>query len=239
MIGLVEDDPVQAQLISAMVEEAGMQCLVFRSEQEFRRRLGPESIDLLLLDWNLPKVSGLELLKDLRASAATLPVIFITANDREEDIVAGLAAGADDYIIKPPRSAELIARIRATIRRVSPNAEDSKLFGVDPFSFDIAQRKMIFRNEVAELTDREFDLLLYLFQRAGKVVSRETLLTQVWRLGPNVATRSVDTYVSRLRKRFGLQGDCGWRLDGIYQHGYRLVKVDDGVLQPPSAAVSE
>ncbi len=227
VIGLVEDDPVQAQVISAMVETAGMQCLVFNSEQDFRRRLGPESVDLLLLDWNLPKISGLQLLKDLRTSATMLPVIFITANHREEDIVAGLSAGADDYIIKPPRSAELMARIKAAIRRVTPNSSESQISGVEPFFFDLSQRQMTLDGKPEELTDREFDLMVYLFQRAGKVVSRETLLTQVWRLGPNVATRSVDTYVSRLRKRFALQGDCGWRLDGIYQHGYRLTKVDD------------
>ncbi|GIX40235.1 MAG: DNA-binding response regulator [Silanimonas sp.] len=223
-IGLVEDDPTQAKIIATMVQNAGMDCLHYATELDFRRRMGPESIDLLLLDWNLPGVSGLELLKELRQSNATLPVIFLTGNDQEEDIVTGLQAGADDYIVKPARAAELVARINAALRRAAPPSQMHMIDGVEPFGFDLERRRLTLHGEPVELTDREFDLLVFLFQRRGKVVSRETLLSQVWRVGPNVATRSIDTYVSRLRKRLGLQGDSEWRLEGIYQHGYRLVR---------------
>lgn len=223
-IGLVEDDPTQAKIIATMIQNAGMDCLHYATELDFRRRMGPESIDLLLLDWNLPGVSGLELLKELRQSNATLPVIFLTGNDQEEDIVTGLQAGADDYIVKPARAAELVARINAALRRAAPPSQMHMIDGVEPFGFDLERRRLTLHGEPVELTDREFDLLVFLFQRRGKVVSRETLLSQVWRVGPNVATRSIDTYVSRLRKRLGLQGDSEWRLEGIYQHGYRLVR---------------
>jgi DNA-binding response OmpR family regulator len=223
-IGLVEDDPTQAKIIGTMIENAGMDCLHYGTELDFRRRMGPESIDLLLLDWNLPGVSGLELLKELRQSNATLPVIFLTGNDQEQDIVQGLQAGADDYIVKPARAAELVARINAALRRAAPPSQVHIIDGVEPFGFDLERRRLTLHGEPVELTDREFDLLVFLFQRRGKVVSRETLLSQVWRVGPNVATRSIDTYVSRLRKRLGLQGDSEWRLEGIYQHGYRLVR---------------
>jgi DNA-binding response OmpR family regulator len=191
---------------------------------DFRRRMGPESIDLLLLDWNLPGVSGLDLLRELRQNNSTLPVIFLTGNDQEQDIVTGLQAGADDYIVKPARAAELVARIKSAMRRSAPVVTGFVLEDVDPFSFDLERRRLTLHGELIDLTDREFDLLVFLFQRRGKVVSRETLLSQVWRVGPNVATRSIDTYVSRLRKRLGLQGDSEWRLEGIYQHGYRLVR---------------
>lgn len=223
-IGLVEDDPTQAKIIVTMIQNAGMDCLHYATGLDFRRRMGPESIDLLLLDWNLPGVSGLELLKELRQSNATLPVIFLTGNDQEEDIVTGLQAGADDYIVKPARAAELVARINAALRRAAPPNQTHMIDGVEPFGFDLERRRLTLHGEPVELTDREFDLLVFLFQRRGKVVSRETLLSQVWRVGPNVATRSIDTYVSRLRKRLGLQGDSEWRLEGIYQHGYRLVR---------------
>lgn len=223
-IGLVEDDPTQAKIIATMIQNAGMDCLHYATELDFRRRMGPESIDLLLLDWNLPGVSGLELLKELRQSNAALPVIFLTGNDQEEDIVTGLQAGADDYIVKPARAAELVARINAALRRAAPPSQMHMIDGVEPFGFDLERRRLTLHGEPVELTDREFDLLVFLFQRRGKVVSRETLLSQVWRVGPNVATRSIDTYVSRLRKRLGLQGDSEWRLEGIYQHGYRLVR---------------
>ncbi|WP_334132952.1 response regulator transcription factor [Silanimonas lenta] len=223
-IGLVEDDPTQAKIIATMIQNAGMDCLHYATELDFRRRMGPESIDLLLLDWNLPGVSGLELLKELRQSNATLPVIFLTGNDQEQDIVLGRQAGADDYIVKPARAAELVARINAALRRAAPPSQMHMIDGVEPFGFDLERRRLTLHGEPVELTDREFDLLVFLFQRRGKVVSRETLLSQVWRVGPNVATRSIDTYVSRLRKRLGLQGDSEWRLEGIYQHGYRLVR---------------
>ena len=223
-IGLVEDDPTQAKIISTMIENAGMDCLHYGTELDFRRRMGPESIDLLLLDWNLPGVSGLELLRELRQTNATLPVIFLTGNDQETDIVTGLQAGADDYIVKPARAAELVARIHSAMRRAVPLSNANIIEDADPFGFDLERRRLTLHGELVELTDREFDLLVFLFQRRGKVVSRETLLSQVWRVGPNVATRSIDTYVSRLRKRLGLQGDSEWRLEGIYQHGYRLVR---------------
>lgn len=237
-IGLVEDDPTQAKIISAMVGRAGMDCLLYSSELDFRRRMGVESIDLLLLDWNLPGLSGLDLLRELRQVNAALPVIFLTGNDQESDIVTGLQAGADDYIIKPARAEELVARIRAALRRALPPGQPMDLEDAWPFGFDLERRRLTLRGEPVELTDREFDLLVFLFQRRGRVVSRETLLAQVWRVGPQVATRSIDTYVSRLRKRLGLQGDSEWRLEGIYQHGYRLVRsVSDEALDPdPSAA---
>ena len=221
-IGLVESDPIQARIIAKMIESAGMDCLHYASDLEFHRRMGPESIDLLLLDWNLPGVSGLDLLRELRQANSTLPVIFLTGNDREQDIVTGLQVGADDYIVKPARAAELAARIGAALRRAAP---PNGAAAADPFGFDLERRRLTLHGEQIELTDREFDLLVFLFQRRGKVVSRETLLSQVWRVGPNVATRSIDTYVSRLRKRLGLQGESEWRLEGIYQHGYRLVRV--------------
>lgn len=223
-IGLVEDDPTQAEIISTMIENSGMDCLHYGTELDFRRRMGPESIDLLLLDWNLPGVSGLDLLRELRQTNATLPVIFLTGNDQESDIVTGLQAGADDYIVKPARAAELVARIKSAMRRAAPLSNANIIEDVEPFGFDLDRRRLTLHGEQIELTDREFDLLVFLFQRRGKVVSRETLLSQVWRVGPNVATRSIDTYVSRLRKRLGLQGDSEWRLEGIYQHGYRLVR---------------
>ncbi|MFN3964078.1 MAG: response regulator transcription factor [Silanimonas lenta] len=236
-IGLVEDDPTQAKIIATMIQNAGMDCLHYATELDFRRRMGPESIDLLLLDWNLPGVSGLELLKELRQSNATLPVIFLTGNDQEEDIVTGLQAGADDYIVKPARAAELVARINAALRRAAPPSQMHMIDGVEPFGFDLERRRLTLHGEPVELTDREFDLLVFLFQRRGKVVSRETLLSQVWRVGPNVATRSIDTYVSRLRKRLGLQGDSEWRLEGIYQHGYRLVRTSsDEADEVPASA---
>lgn len=224
VVGLVEDDALQAELFSAMLEAGGMRPVVFSSVRQFRRRLGVESIDVLILDWNLPEVNGIELLRGLRAQAAPyLPVILLTANHHEKDIVYGLQCGADDYIVKPPRAGELIARIQAAHRRGHQGIAD-ELAATEPFEIDLAEREIKLRGVQVRVTDKEFDLIIYLFRRSGKIVSRQMLLTDVWRLGSDSTTRTIDTFVSRIRKSLSLNGESGWTLEAVYQHGYRLVR---------------
>lgn len=225
VVGIVEDDAVQAELYSAMLAAAGIRAQLFATVQEFHRRNGAESIDALLLDWNMPGISGIELLRSLRNQPIThIPIILLTANSDERDVVYGLQSGADDYIVKPPRPGELIARIRAAHRRSRPNL-GSSLSDTEPFAFDIRARELRIKGALAEVTEREFDLLVYFFQRSDRIVSRQMLLTDIWKLGADSTTRSVDTYVSRVRKSLGLNGDSGWKLEGVYQHGYRLTRV--------------
>jgi DNA-binding response OmpR family regulator len=222
-IGLVEDDADQARLYTAWLEESGYRVLVFHSAGEFRRRLGAASVDGVLLDWGLPDAEGPEVVDWLRHSAhAGLPVVFLTARVTEADIVAGLRAGADDYVPKPPRKGELLARLGAVLRRTGVANADPVLRDVPPWEIDTRQRRVLLAGEEVELTDREFDLAAYLFRRPGRIVSRDALLSQVWNLGSGVATRTVDTHVSRLRRKLLLDGEHGWRLTAVYQHGYRL-----------------
>lgn len=223
-VGVIEDDPVHRELVAAVLAQAGFEVSLFGSVREFRR--GDEGeVDLLLLDWRLPGESGIDFLRSLRASeqGQRLPVIFLTGLGEEESVVEGLRAGADDYLVKPARSAELVARVEALLRRQAP-AEMAVVEDFPPFRFLHGQRQLLSHGEPVALSSREYELLWFLFQRAGRIVGRETLLRQVWKLGPEVNTRTVDTYVSRLRKRLGLNGESGWRLAGVYQHGYRLLR---------------
>jgi two-component system, OmpR family, response regulator RegX3 len=239
VVGIVEDDVVQAELYSAMLAAAGMRAQSFTTVQEFRRRYGTESIDVLLLDWNLPGVTGIDLLRSLRNQHNHhLPIIVLTANGDERDVVYGLQCGADDYIVKPPRPAELIARIRAAYRRSQPNVVAGQA-DTHPFEFDYRARELRLHGELVRVTEREFDLLAYFFQRADRIVSRQMLLTDIWNLGPDSTTRSVDTYVSRVRKSLGLNGDSGWKLEGVYQHGYRLVRASSLRRDPLAAKTVE
>lgn len=224
-IGCLEDDPEQAGLLRLWLEHAGYRCAVFTRAGEFRKRLGSEAVDLLLLDWNLPDANGLEVLEWIRHSPnADLPVVFLTARSDDSDIVEGLQAGADDYVTKPPKQNELLARVRAVLRRRigGGEAEAQASLSLPPYAVDSQRRRISIAGEEIELTQREYELACYLFRRQGRIVSRDALLENIWNLGPSVSTRTVDTHVSRLRKKLHLSGEHGWRLTAIYQHGYRL-----------------
>ena len=218
LIGLVEDDPDQAVLFSYWLENAGYNVRVYQDAADFRRKLGVEAVDLLL-----PDESGLEVLKWLRAEGHTrLPVIFLTARNDEADIIDGLKAGADDYLTKPARQGELLARVGAMLRRMGLVNEGGAVEELPPYRIDFGKRRITLSERDVVLTEREFDLAAFLFRRRGRVVSRDALLEGVWNIRNDVATRTVDTHISRLRKKLELAGEHGWRLNAVYQHGYRL-----------------
>lgn len=229
MVGVIEDDPVHSEIVALVLEQAGFAAARYGSALEFRRHASPGDFDLLLVDWDLPGESGLEFLSNIReAGLASVPVIFVTAMEDEARIVEALSRGADDYIVKPAKSAELVARVRTVLRRTGSGPATPTAVRFPPFEFDAASLRLTVDGGPLHLTPREFEMALFLFRRAGRIVSREALLTQVWGVSRNVDTRSIDTYASRLRKRLGLDGSSGWRLEGIYQHGYRLSR--DGSL---------
>lgn len=221
-IGLLEDDEDQARLLSHWLSEAGYLVRCYPSGAEFRRKQGAVSVDLLILDWNLPEESGLAILRALREGGSMLPVLFLTARSSEDDIVTGLRAGADDYVSKPATQGELLARVGALLRRTHLKKDAVEEEDVEPYRIDLMRRRVELAGEEISLTDREFDLVLFLFRRRGRVVSREALLESIWNIRGDVATRTVDTHISRLRKKLGLAGEHGWRLNAVYQHGYRL-----------------
>jgi len=226
VIGLLEDDPDMAQLVSQWLEEAGYTVRHYRSATEYRRRQGGEAVDLLLLDWMLPDGSGIEIIEMIRSSPnSRLPVVFLTARDSEDDIVRGLASGGDDYVVKPPKRRELIARVSVVLRRHGTDAESADTIALAPYLLDLRRRRVGIDGREVELTQREFDLASFLFRRHGRIVSRDALLENVWNLSAAVSTRTVDTHVSRLRKKLELGGEHGWRLAAIYQHGYRLEQI--------------
>jgi DNA-binding response OmpR family regulator len=226
VVGLLEDDPDMAALVMHWLEDAGYAARWFRNATEFRRRQGSEAIDLLLLDWILPDGTGIDIIAAIRESAnGSLPVIFLTARDAEDDLVRALASGGDDYVVKPPRQRELLARVKAVLRRQGGDAESSGPIELAPYSVDPKRRRVSVDGREIELTQREFDLASFLFRRHGRIISRDALLENVWNLSTAVSTRTVDTHMSRLRKKLDLNGENGWRLAAIYQHGYRLEQV--------------
>lgn len=221
-IALLEDEQEQAQHIKTLLAERNYECDAYPTGQAFISSVLHRSYDLLILDWQIPDSTGLEVLKTVRAQLNwRIPVVFLTQRDSEQDIVQALDAGADDYLSKPARPAELLARINALARRTSPEAEKEVLH-YGPFNINTQLRTISLKDEPLTLTDKDFDLTLFLFQNQGRLLTREVLLERVWGLTRDINTRTVDTHMSRLRRRLGLNPDNGYRIKTIYQRGYRL-----------------
>ena len=231
-LAILEDDSVQNETLAQWLREAGHDVHGFVDPREFVRVAGRESFDLCLIDWMLPQMSGTEVLHWLRQDRANdTPVIFVTARDAEEDIVEALSAGADDYIVKPLRRYELISRIEAVLRRARPLAQE-QLIDVPPYLFDVSAKKVTIDGEVVELTDKEFDLSMFLFRNLGRLLSRGHMLEAVWGRNPNLATRTVDTHISRVRSKLGLRPENGFRLTPTYNYGYRLERLAEEPADP-------
>ncbi len=227
-IAILEDDPHQSAWIEGVIARAGHATHLFGTGRALLAELGRESYDLLVLDWEVPDGSGLDVVRKLRTDQGrNVPVLFLTHRDSEEDIVLALQAGADDYLVKPPRERELLARIAALARRAGADSVRESL-DVPPYHFDFASRTVTFHDRKIELTPREFDLAVFLFKRLGSVVSRAHVLESVWGRGANTTTRTVDTHVSRLRTALAIAPENGVRLVPVYGYGYRLEAVDAG-----------
>jgi len=152
-------------------------------------------------------------------------VMFITARTEEDDIVTALQKGADDYLAKPVRKMEVLARVNALERRSKKEFQQRELIEVEPYAIDVAQRKIRRNGVEIELTLEEFDLALFLFRHIGQLLSRGHILESIWGRNPDLNTRTVDTHVSRIRNKLELTAENGLRLSSVYFYGYRLERV--------------
>ncbi len=226
-IAILEDDQDQADLVRLWLEEAEHSITVFATGEDFLRGVRRESFDIYLLDWMLPDISGIDVLQKLRSgNKDDTPVMLATTRHEEKDIVAALEAGADDYLVKPVRRRELVARLDALCRRYGVLDNADQPLDVDPYALDPSTKKLSLRGEAITLTNREFELALFLFRQEGRAISRNHILETIWDIdSPDVSTRTVDTHISRLRKKMQFNEDNGWKLAAIYQHGYRLERI--------------
>ncbi|MFM9967491.1 MAG: response regulator transcription factor [Burkholderiales bacterium] len=225
-IALLEDDREQIALLRGWLEGAGHDLHAFERGRDFLREVTRESYDVFLLDWMIPDKSGTEVLTWIRANLKErVPVLFVTARDAEEDIVSVLQAGADDYLVKPLRKMELLARMHAVVRRTRTADADQEVVEHGQFRIDVARRSITRGGEEIELTQKDFDLAEFLFRNQGRLLSRNHLFEAVWGKSSEINSRTIDTHISRLRTRLGLTPESGWRLASVYQHGYRLERL--------------
>jgi two-component system, OmpR family, phosphate regulon response regulator PhoB len=201
LVLVVEDEDALATLLDYNLEKEGFRVERAADGEEALLKIEEETPDLLILDWMLPKVSGVEVCRQLRARPETrrTPVIMLTARGEESDKVRGLDTGADDYVVKPFAMSELVARIRALLRRSRPELVDERLEYAD-LVLDRAEHRVTRAGRDVHLGPTEYRLLDFLMQRPGRVFSRERLLDAVWGPSTYVEVRTVDVHVGRLRK---------------------------------------
>ena len=219
---VVEDDPDIADLIRRYLQKGGFDVEVRTSGREALAAIATSPPDLLVLDLMLPHVSGLEICRSVRSDAKTaaIPIIMVTARAEESDRIAGLDTGADDYIGKPFSPGELVARVRALLRRTTRTAPPQEAIAYGPIQVDTTQHTVTSDGDPVVLTAKEFLLLQYLLRNRGRVLSRDILLTDVWGYKYTGGTRTVDVHVRRLREKLPVLGDA---LVTVKQFGYKLL----------------
>jgi DNA-binding response OmpR family regulator len=198
---LVEDEENLASLVAAYLEQEGYRVVSVGSGAEALQAVEQQPVRLVVLDLNLPDMDGLDVCRQMRVRSS-VPIVMLTARDEEADRLAGLGAGADDYIGKPFSPRELVARMKAVLRRAEPHTEEQVLVLGD-IVLQRDAREVGVAGESVDLRPKEFDLLAYLMQNRGIVVSRELLLERVWGFDYAGGTRTVDVHVAQLRRKLG------------------------------------
>lgn len=221
MIYCVEDERNIRELIVYTLESSGFQAVGLEDGKALRQQLEAEIPDMILLDIMLPGEDGLHILKSLRASSKTedVPVIMVTAKGAEYDKVLGLDCGADDYIAKPFGMMELIARVKALLRRNSRKKETEKVYQFGKLKMLIDKHLVLADEEEVTLTYKEFELLRYLMENPGIVLTRDKILEHIWGYEFTGETRTVDVHIRTLRRKLG---ECQDYIETIRGVGYRI-----------------
>ena len=220
---VAEDDPDIADLIARYLQKAGWTAHISTSGNDALAYARQHQVDLAILDVMLPGMSGLELCRALRSDRATahLPIIMVTARAEESDRIMGLELGADDYLPKPFSPNELVARVRALMRRIRRTDSDATVLRFGDLVMDLSRHTVDNNGDDVRLTAKEFMLLEYFLRHRGRVLSRDLLLGDVWGYRYTGGTRTVDVHVRRLREKLPILVES---LVTVKQFGYKLVE---------------
>ncbi len=225
-IAVLDPDKSELELVCSILNAAGHASYPYSSGSDMVHHLKRENLDMLILDWQIADMSGNEVMHWVREKQQmTIPVLFMTSRSGEDDIVEGLAAGANDYMIKPIRKSELVARTQALLRRSYPNLHVPENLEFGPYVFETRSARLSISGTSVELTQKEFDLALLLFRNLGRPLSRAYILEAVWSRDADIPSRTLDTHISRVRNKLQLRPENGLRLTPVYSYGYRLETV--------------
>ena len=220
---LVEDEPALARVLSDMLAGNGYDVESCADGQEALNSANDRAYDLIVLDVMLPSLDGFEVAARLRRSGTDTPILMLTARDELSDKVMGLKSGADDYLTKPFEAEELLARIEALLRRASRDlGSDLRTHDFGGMRIDFTRRKIIRDGETVDLSDQESNLLRYLIENRGKVVSRDTLLKEVWGYDTVPITRTVDVHIVWLRQKIEADAKSPRFIVTVHGKGYRF-----------------
>jgi DNA-binding response OmpR family regulator len=225
-VAIVEDEPLIAQLISDEMAAEGWHPHIFANGADFIKALTRETFDFILLDWSMPRLGGFETLLEIRKGLApTTPVMFLTTNTNEQDVIDALNHGADDYCNKPINSQILKARMNRIIRRRLPTqANESNEMIIGDYTFDETRNLVKYQDQIIDLSDKEFCLATLFFKNQDQPFSREHLIEAVWGSFNNDFSRSLDVHISWIRRKLKLNQTSDFQLKPIYGFGYRLIR---------------
>jgi DNA-binding response OmpR family regulator len=221
-IAIVDDQPDELAWIAGILAASGHDCKRFTSGEDLIASLRRDTFDLVMLDWNMPRMSGLDVLAWMPSNLeVSPPVIMLTNRNAKDDIVAALEAGASDYIVKPEDAAIVQARVKAALRRTGQE-QVNKVSRHGDFAIDSGSGQISFSGEAIELRPKEFELARLLFENADRPLSRSYLMQRVWKSSPDIETRTLDMHISRIRTKLGLKPERGFALRTVFGFGYRL-----------------
>jgi two-component system alkaline phosphatase synthesis response regulator PhoP len=218
---IVDDEPHIVRGLEDNLRFEGYETSASLDGEDALRRAASEAPDLILLDVMLPRLSGWDVCRELRRRGVDVPIIMLTARGDETDRVRGLELGADDYVAKPFALRELLARVRAVLRRPGPR-QKFEAFAIGDTRNQLRARRVVRAGADVRLTRKEFDLLVYLVQHRGEIVTRDRLLDEVWGYERFPTTRTVDTHVLRLRRKLERDPDHPVFIETVHGQGYRF-----------------
>ena len=220
-IALLDRDSVQAAQVKSWIEDADCQCTHYRAVEEFQRGFYHMGYDLVILDWmERAPVCGEDVVSWLRKGLGnTVPIVVTSINHTERETVRALYAGADDFLVKPLRRNEFLARLHALVRRTH---REPDMLSCHPYVLDASNQQLCRGSEVIRLTRKEYDLTIYLYRHRGRIVTRKELLASVWGKADAPNPRTIDAHISRLRAKLPMLVNGRWNLASINQRGYRL-----------------